>query len=363
MFGTIGVEPNRVAREVRYNMKKLRLLSLFAGATLALALCSNAHANLASAYQFFGNGNWSIDAVGGNNTPVGTLQANVPVGATVEKAFLYSSLFTLSGSLAVPSVTFEGTTYSGGAWTSLGTYAPQPGPNPGFLLGAYRTEVTSQVATLAGGGSGSLFNWTINSENPNGNIDGEVLAIVYSLPSEPQRTIAFLDGFSTSGGDTTTVNFAAPLTAAQLADPMLMSLGIGFGAGGSQFSTVDINVAGNRLTSSAGGADDGSVANGALITAGGIGDNPANPANPNSNSSPDDELYTLNSFMSQGITSFDIRTQNPSLDDNIFFAGLNLSAEADVIPPNNGVPDPASTLMLLGLAISGLVGYRRFVRS
>ncbi len=333
-------------------LKPLMLAGLvLAGGTTGL------RAELTKSYQFNGKGNWSIDGLGGNGTPVGLLQASIPVGATVQKAYLYSSLWSFSGAISTPSVTFESTTYSGGAWTPLGSYQPQPGPNPNFYLGAFRADVTAQVAGLAGPGSAALFNWTVNSETPNGNVDGEVLAVVYSLPTESTRTIAFLDGYSTSTGDTTTVTFAAPLSAAELAAADFqasLSLGIGFSAGGSQFSTVNINA--TRLTSSAGGFDDGVGTNGGLITVGGIGDNPANPADPNSNSSADDELYTLNSYLTAGMTSFNVVTQNPSLDDNIFFAGLNITATAGV---TTGVPDHASTLLLLSAVFSGLGLCRR----
>lgn len=340
---------------------KIRKSSLAAGCILA-AMAGPASADLDLNYQFVGNGNWSIDAVGGNGSPVGMIQANIPVGATVERAFLYTSLYSLVGPITAPSVTFQGTTYSGAQWTSLGSYQPDPTIYPYFWLGAYRVDVTAQVSALAGGGSGSLFNWVVNSETPSFGdlgVDGEVLAVVYSLPGESYRTIALLDGFSTSAGDSTTVAFANPLTAGQLADPSfeaLFSLGIGYSAGGFQYSTVDVNVAGNRLTSSAGGYDDGASENGALITAGGIGDNPANPANPNSTTSPDDELYTLGSFLSAGMTGFTIHTRNPSLDDNIFFAGLNITADARV---ENSVPDTGSTLSLLGLGLAALAGCRR----
>jgi len=338
-------------------MKHITRTALAAAALLVVG-ASLAHASLNVAYQFVGNGNWSIDGVGGNNTPVGTVSANIPVGATVQKAFLYSSMSNISGTLSAPSVTFEGTNYSGAAWTSLGNYQPNAA-FPNFWLGAYRTDVTAQVAGLAGGGSASLFNWTVNAENPTGNIDGEVLAIIYSLPSEQTRTLAFLDGFSSSTGDATTINFASPLTAGQLADPNFqaqLSLGIGFSTGGSQSSSVDINVNGNRLTSAAGGADDGSLTNGALITVGGIGDNPANPLDPNSNNAADDELYTLNPFLSAGMNSFSILTRNPSLDDNIFFAGLNITAQARVNDPP-GVPDTGSTLAFLGLTLGALLRF------
>lgn len=217
----------------------------------------------------------------------------------------------------MPTVTFEGVNYSGADWTDLGTFTL------GSLTG-FRTDVTSQIAALVGGGSNSRFNFTVNSENPNSSIDGEVLAIVYSNPNEIERTIAFLDGGTEPGGDTTLVNLAEPLTAEVLAEPDFeaqLSLGIGFGFQPSnQFSTVDIN--GSRLTSSAGGQDDGATANGALVTVGGIGDSPDNPADAFANATDprsDDELYNLTPFLSPGDTQIVIDTRNPSSDDNIFF--------------------------------------------
>jgi hypothetical protein len=326
-------------------------------------LSADSFAALVSSYQFNGKGNWSIDAVGGNSSPVGSVSAVVPVGSVIQKAFLYSSQYNLdTGATVVPTVSFQGNVIGGASWTALGTYKPNGSSFPSFALGAYRADVTGLVTSLVGGGAAAPFSFTIDREDPTGLIDGEILAIVYSNPGEQERTIAFLDGFSTSGGDSTTINLGSPLTAAQLADPAFdaqLSLGIGFGAGGDQFSTVDVN--GARLTSSAGGADDGSLANGALITAGGIGDNPANPVDPNSNGSADDELYTLKPFLTAGLSQIVVETENPSLDDNIFFAGLNLTAVAGINepPPPNGVPEHGGTFALLGLALLGLAKARR----
>ena len=68
------------------------------------------------------------------------------------------------------------------------------------------------------------------------------------------------------------------------------------------------------------------VPNGALITAGGVGDTNANPPNPNqiANSNPryDDELYNLSPFVNTGDTNINVATRNPSNDDNVFFAGF-----------------------------------------
>ncbi|MBA3757030.1 MAG: PEP-CTERM sorting domain-containing protein, partial [Nitrosomonas sp.] len=83
------------------------------------------------------------------------------------------------------------------------------------------------------------------------------------------------------------------------------------------------------LTSAAGGNDDGSFeeANGALITAGGIGDSPLNPLNPlTQGASYDDEFYNLalgnnvnaTPFLQVGDTFVELKTINPSNDDNVF---------------------------------------------
>lgn len=342
-------------------IKKLSILTTGI-ALIALGTATKAEAGLTKSYQFNGKGNWSIDGIGSNSTPVGTLEAFIPTGSKIETAFLYSSGFNFNGKTTVPSIIFDGTSYGASNFLSLGDFNPNP-LNSSFNLGAYRADVTAQVASKVGSGGG-LFSFLLNSENPNERIDGEILAVVYSNPAEQERTIAFLDGFSTSGGATTTVNLAEPLDLTTPNFEALLSLGIGFGFQGSgQFSTVDID--GRRLTSSAGGQDDGLAANGALITVGGRGDSPTNPSNPlaaPNGSNTDDELYNLalgnavnpNPYLTQGATSFTIKTQNPSLDDNIFFAGINITAKAGVNEPPKSVPEPTTILGLLAIGGIGL---------
>ena len=151
------------------------------------------------------------------------------------------------------------------------------------------------------------------------------------------------DGGQDTCGETTTVQFAEALT--DPTDPGFfadMSLAISFSISDLQRSEVDIN--GTRLTSAAGNADDGGIADGELITAGGVGDSNANPADPfSTNVALDDELYDLTSFLMEGDTSFDIFTMNDSNDDNIFFLGLHVAAEV--------IPEPSS----LGLSSFGLL--------
>ena len=100
--------------------------------------------------------------------------------------------------------------------------------------------------------------------------------------------------------------------------------------------------------------------NGGLITAGGIGDSIANPLDPFSLSSPDDELYDLTSFMSTGDTSLNLFTSNPSDDDNIFFMGLRIGAEAVDVTPTVPTPD-ALILTALGSSLVGWFRRRRTI--
>ena len=281
---------------------------------------------LAPSFTFTGKGNWSLDGAPGTS---GTLQAAVPDGSTVVKAYLYATTF-FGGSIS--SATLAGNSVTG--FTAL---APLEG---GLPLQAFRADVTTLVAGLVGDGDPALFNFAI--VNSSGfNVDGFVLAIVYSNPAEKDRTITFLDGASNPTGDTFTISYGEPLDPTEAGFEAIMSLGIGFSAGGSQSSTISVN--GSTLSTIAGGADDGFLANGALITVGGIGDSIANPG------ASDDELYDLTPFLSAGATSTTVTTLNASGDDNIFFAGINVTAEASVavdIPGNVApvaVDDSATT--------------------
>jgi len=111
-----------------------------------------------------------------------------------------------------------------------------------------------------------------------------------------------------------------------------MSLGISYSyQPAGQVSLIDVN--GVRLTSSAGGQDDGVAENGALITAGGIGDdiaNPPDPYGPDIDPRYDDELYNLRPLLNNGDVLITVDTVNPSNDDNIFFAAFSVTGAAIV---------------------------------
>jgi hypothetical protein len=187
-------------------------------------------------------------------------------------------------------------------------------------------------------------------------LDGSILAVIFDDPNQTvTNTVILLFGAQNVSGDTFNIGLADPIN---LSDPNLvldLSLGISYSYQiyDDQYSQVDIN--GQRLTTSAGGEDDGFSSNGGLITAGGIGDSNANPPDPYASpsySGPndptyDDELYNLIPFVNNGDTSIVVDTLNPSNDDSIHFAALFLGSAIAVVGEGI-VLSPGSAVNQLG---------------
>jgi len=300
----------------------------------------------------------SVDAFGGNS---GLLQTEIAADSTILAAYLYSSSVWTN---TVSPVTLNGTLL-----------------NPavdGILLGPDANPTTNFIYDVTGLMTSSIDGiWGLQDHTivENGNNDGEVLVVAYSNASTLGSTAIIMDGELSTDEDSTTLNFADPYSGGDL----LMSLAISFGndSSNTQFTEVDIttdSTTDRRLTSGAGGYNDGFLANGGLITAGGVGDDPTNPANPFANSG-DDELYNLalgnvldpSPFISVGDTFLELTTRNPSDDDNIFGLFLTSSFTIDEIDDiiiddgGNGGPDPVpepGTIILMGIGIAGLAASR-----
>ena len=347
-------------------MKKLTYSLLPLG--IAVGLCLNiapASAGLL-VRELIPNAALSIDGFG-STTNSGVIQANIPAGSTIQRAYLYAtSVWDLQ---QVYGVTFNGNTLPLGSATILG-----PNSNPATTV---RWDVTSIIASAFTGG---LQNFSIvenGPPSPNLTNDGAALVVAYSNPSTQGFTSVILDGELATTGDTVQFNFASPYVSGDFLVSLAASFSRQPAAGQPQTTIINVttNSTNNRLlTMSAGGADDRTTgenpANGNLITVGGIGDNPAN-VNPNAQptgTNPDDEYYNLalgniasaTPFIQPGDTFLRLTTVNPSDDDNIF--GLFITSgfqigSADVT--STPIPEPSITLGIFGIGTIGALLSRR----
>ena len=201
----------------------MKKLTSFIVGSMVLPVGAQAALTLASLYT--GNVGSSIDGVGGNGSPVGTIGAEIPVGATIRKAYLYAagtpspwdanaptSLADYPTSLAdyptsLADYNSAGITLGGTAITNfsklVGSNASLNRPEIGMFFTG-RADVTSAVQTLiAANPAASSHSWSYaEGAGRNSSIDGGVLAIAYEHPSLPLGSVAFFDGGQETGGET-----------------------------------------------------------------------------------------------------------------------------------------------------------------
>ncbi|MCA2642670.1 MULTISPECIES: DUF3344 domain-containing protein [unclassified Microcystis] len=337
-------------------MKKLTYSLLPLGITVGLCLNITPASASLMAKNVISNAALSIDGFGSlsNN---GIIQANIPAGSTIQRAYLYAA--SVWNKSPVYGVTFHGNQLSLNSATIL-----SPNNNPAETA---RWDVTNIIASSFTGG---LQDFSIVE---NGQNDGAVLVVAYSNSSTQGLTSVILDGELSTGGDTVQFDFDSPYTGGDF----LVSLASSYSSQPSgQFTQIDVttNSTNNRrLSTSAGGQDDGEwvdVGGGALMTVGGIGDDPTNP-DPLAPSSHgpriDDEYYNLalgNSasaapFISPGDTFLRLKTQNPTNDDNVFGMFITSGFKSTATP----VPEPSMTLGIFGIGAIGILLSRRGKKS
>ena len=211
-------------------------------------------------------------------------------------------------------------------------------------------DVTAIVQPIVDAAGAGLVDITLEELVNTFSVEGCGLYVVFNDPlQDAANTVFLLFGGQATTGDDFAVSLAEPLEPGDTAE---MGLAIGYGAqdqpplfagsnlcgeDAAQFSTIDVN--GQRMTSCAGNLDDGNpaetVANGLLLTVGGIGDDPANPTDPFQQAADgalprivEDELYDLSEFLGPSDTLVFVETLNPSNDDNIFAGHMYLTTAA-----------------------------------
>ena len=278
----------------------------------------------------------SVNALG-TRSPSGLIEVEKPAGGTVRSAFLFAASTGFTGYEPVDGdVVVEGSPVDFDESRTM-------------INGIGSVNVWADVTSIVKPGldlsSPGITTVSVAEGVGEANIDGVILAVIFNDPTATiDRTVILAYGAQQVTGDS--------IELARLPDGALedvtatLSVGISFGFQSDpddiQDSTISVN--GVRLTSSAGGEDDGESSNGALITVGGIGDSPANPPDPfargNAPGCPrcDDELYDLTPFVtSDPITRLVLTTRNPSADDNFMFAALDVSgARATWTPAPSG---------------------------
>lgn len=271
----------------------------------------------------------SIDGLGMRATS-GNIQVDKPAGATVRSAYLASASTGYTDYVFFGPLTDY---YKNVGVRLLGVPITWDIITPSSIYSwNHWADVTSIVKPVVDAAGPGIVNLQVQETNEF-YVEGEILAVIFDDPgAAAESTVVLAFGAQAISGDTFAIGLAEPI---DLSDPNLVldfSLGISYGyQPTNQVSLVDVN--GQRLTSSAGGQDDGVPYNGALITVGGIGDDfSVNPPPYGSASNPryDDEAYNLIPFVEDGDTSIVVDTINPSNDDNIFFAALQLSGSAIV---------------------------------
>jgi len=286
-------------------------------------------------YRKYGRLKLSVDAIGSND-PSHQVKVYKPhKNAKVVKAYLMASshsLFVGNKTISNGDIKLEGKNVN---WMAAITNS----------AGSFPTFFHSVLADVTGIVRDKMKNASVGNKKlkikeivDNTSVNGEVLAVVFQVPNIKKRSVILMFGGQQLTGDRFEVVLKDPIDPKKknaLAD---MGLGIAHGFQGSgQYSTIDVQ--GTRLSTAAGGQDDGSTANGTLITAGGIGDKNKNPKDPSAlptGPRDDDELYSLLPLIKKNDKIIRVDTLNPSDDDNIFFAWFELSAKGDVNKDTDG---------------------------
>jgi hypothetical protein len=278
----------------------------------------------------------STDAVGTNNAAGADLEVEKPPGGIVRRAFVAAASTGFTGYEPQDGdITLDGLPIT---WTGSRTMTN------GISSVNVWSDVTSLVKPKLDAASPGRIAIRVAEGAATTLIDGVILAVVFDDPTAVRdRAVVLAYGAQQVTGDRIRLVRLPDVPLSDVKATLGVGISFGFQPTG-QDSTIDVN--GVRLTSSAGGQDDGVGRNGALITVGGLNDLASNPADPfargNQSSCPrcDDELYDLTPFVTAAdVSLLELTTENPSADDNFMFAALDVEGATITWIPSGGSID------------------------
>ncbi len=297
---------------------------------LAFSAAGRVSAQIIPVVQESGRITVSVDGLG-TTAASGQIQVAKPnAGATVRAAYMSACSHALNGNnvIANGDITIAGqpVTWSRAVFNNAGSTV-------NFFHNVFG-NVTNIVKPIIDAAAPGTINLTV-AESRSVTINGSILAVVFDDATAANSTCILLFGGQNTNGDRFVITLAEPINPNLPGVKADMGLGIGHGFQGATGSPMvsQITVNGTRLTSSAGGEDDGGTANGALITVGGLGDSNANPPDPfagSTNFRTDDELYNFLPFVTSTTTQITVDTINPSDDDDVFFGYFVTSVPAAI---------------------------------
>ncbi|MFP4470650.1 MAG: Ig-like domain-containing protein [Bacteroidales bacterium] len=267
-------------------------------------------------------GQYYLSADGGGDNADYTVDANKPsAGATVHRAYLMAATIWGGGDISDGCMTLDGVDIN---WD---------GSTPSALSNSnnYYADVTSIVGPALDAAAPGIMSFDV-TECRTTDIDGVALLVIFSDPDASEKTIVIMFGAQDLDGDNFSIALGESINPDDPGALLNMGLGISYSyqlGGVQQYSIVEVN--NERLSTAAGGEDDGISSDGGLMTVGGLGDSNDNPADPMATPTEfdsDDELYSILPFIDINTTEVSVFTENPSNDDNIFLAYFEISGAA-----------------------------------
>lgn len=281
--------------------EKLRLTSLLT--FLALLLVPQvSFAAFNSVFNETGQFTMAVDGGGSQSNASYQITIEKPAGATVHRAF------TAVAGVPGRTVPGEGALSfdfgAGNITPTLSVLENSGGPSP---MNTRYDDVTADLAAALDAAPAGNINITVTENIGATQWDGSALLVIWNDPNASLTTIGIDLGAATTGqAPSITYDAGAPLQVNNAGFEALIGLGISFSTGtGGQVSSFTFE--GNLITATAGGFEDGALANGALWTIGGFGDTPSRADN--------DELYDVSDLIANNSTQLTTNFVGGTQDD------------------------------------------------